>query len=118
MKRSALPVLLMIAGFQLPAYAAVPPAAAGPLSAAELHGMCTSASDVDYGYCAGYVSALSHTLLTQKIGGYSACNQTNVRSQQLVDTFNSWAEVFPDRLNTDADSAVAAALARAFPCLN
>jgi hypothetical protein len=92
--------------------------ASGPFSGAELHGMCMSDSDVDYGYCAGYVTAVAHSLLNRSIGGYRACNHANVRSQQLVDTFNSWAELFPGRLSADADTAVAAALARAFPCQN
>ena len=56
----------------------------GPFPAAELHDMCTSTSDVDYGYCAGYVSAVAHMLLTQHVDGYRACNHANVRSQQFV----------------------------------
>jgi hypothetical protein len=92
--------------------------ASGPLSGAELHGMCISNSDVDYGYCAGYVTAVAHDLLNRGVAGFRACNHTNVRSQQLVDTFNSWAELFPARLNLDAEAAVAASLARAFPCQN
>lgn len=91
-------------------------AAEARLSAIELRDMCTSKMDVDYGFCAGYVTAVAHTLLTQTVNGQRACSHANVRSQQLVDTFNTWADLFPDRLNMNAEDAVAAAMARAFPC--
>jgi hypothetical protein len=113
MKNIILPVLLLlILTTPLPARAQMH----GPFSAADLKGLCTSASDLDYGYCAGYVSAVAHALLETKIGGLAACNHVNVRSQQLVDTFNAWADMFPERLGEDAERAVAASFARAFPC--
>jgi hypothetical protein len=86
------------------------------LSATDLRQMCTSARDLDYGYCAGYVTAVAHALLAQDVSGQRACNHGAVKSQQLVDTFNAWAELFPEKMGEDADTAVAAALARAFPC--
>lgn len=86
------------------------------LSGSELHRMCSSAYDTDYGFCAGYVSAVAHVLLDDSVGGYRACNHAQVKSQQYVDTFVLFAGKFPDQLDADAGVAVAAALARAFPC--
>lgn len=88
------------------------------LSGAELARMCSSAYDTDYGFCAGYVSAVAHVLLTDSVGGYRACNHAQVKSQQYVDTFVLFAGKFPDQLNADAGITVAGALARAFPCQN
>ena len=99
--------------FLLPANAG---AAKATLSAIELRDMCTSKMDVDYGFCAGYVTAVAHTMLDQGVAGQKACNHSAVRSQQFVDTFNTWADLFPDRLNASAEAAVAEAMARAFPC--
>lgn len=85
-------------------------------SAAELAELCISKYDTDYGYCAGYVSAVAGLLLKQSVGGYSACSFERVKSQQFVDIFKTYADIFPDHMKLDADVAVAAALARAFPC--
>jgi len=106
--------LALLFCFASPARATDP--GSGALSAGDLHGLCTSSSDIDYGYCAGYVSAVAHVLLDQPVGGVRACHHANVRSQQLIDTFNSWTELFPERMGDDAATAVAAAFARAFPC--
>jgi Rap1a immunity proteins len=89
-----------------------------PLSAADLQTMCSSASDIDYGFCAGYVSAIAHAMLTQNIGTARACNHENVRSQQLVDTYNSYTKLFPQQLSGAASDVAAAAMARAFPCIS
>jgi hypothetical protein len=91
-------------------------AAEQSFSGAELNVLCTSASDIDYGYCAGYITSVANILASQSVDGYRACNHANVRSQQLVDTFRTWAEIFPDKLRSSADTAVAQSLARAFPC--
>lgn len=86
-------------------------------SGADLARMCASTYDTDYGFCAGYVSAIANTLLTDTIGGFRACNHAAVKSQQAVDTFVLFAKNFPNELQGDANVAVAASLARAFPCL-
>ena len=82
------------------------------LTAVELRDMCASSSDLDYGFCAGYVSGIADSM--RKNG--TACNLTRVRSQQLVDTFNQWVQMFPDQVQGGADAAAAASVARAFPC--
>lgn len=97
--------------------AALPAAANDRLSAAELARLCSSKSDVDYGYCAGYITAIADGILSAgAIGGYTACNHAHVRSQQYIDVFRAYVELFPEQLQRDAESAVAASIARSFPC--
>lgn len=92
-------------------------ASADRLAASDLARLCSSSSDVDYGYCAGYITAIADGILSAgSIGGYSACNHAHVRSQQYIDVFRAYAEIFPGKMNGDAETAVAAALARSFPC--
>lgn len=79
------------------------------LSAGELQSMCQSTYDVEYGWCAGYVTALA-----EATGG--ACMNAPVRSQQYVDIFKSYMEVFPEARKSGAQEAVSAAMSRAFPC--
>lgn len=87
------------------------------LTAAELMRMCSSTHDVDYGYCAGYITAVADQMLsTGTAGGARACNHQGVRSQQYVDVFRAYAEIFPERLRDEAERTVAASFARAFPC--
>lgn len=85
-------------------------------SAADLLTMCSSAHDTDYGFCAGYVSAVADAMLDESVAEKRACHHDNIRSQQYVDLFRSYAEVFPETMNGGAEETVAAALARAFPC--
>lgn len=84
----------------------------------DLYKMCASTYDTDYGYCAGYVSAVANTLLTESVAGYRACNLTMARAQEYVDVYTSYALNFQDQLASEASQTVAAALARAFPCVN
>ena len=91
---------------------------AAHFSGTELYAMCASKYDTDYGYCAGYVSAIANTMLTESVSGYRACNLTQARSQEFVDVYTSYADIFRDKLDGEARDTVAAALARAFPCVN
>jgi hypothetical protein len=81
----------------------------GAMTAGELQGLCQSSYDVEYGWCAGYVTALAEAQ-----GG--ACQNAPVRSQQYVDIFRAYMEVFPEARKAGAQEAVSAAMARAFPC--
>lgn len=84
------------------------------LTAQELVKMCNSTSDVDYGFCGGYVTAIADAMSkTPKTG---ACHHAHVKSQQYIEIFRSYAEIFPEKMQGDAKARVAAALARAFPC--
>lgn len=109
-------VLLLFA--PLASAGAAVPAHSSGFSAADLQRMCSSPHDTDYGFCAGYVSAIAHALLTDSVAGYRACHHEQVRSQQYVDTFTLYAKKFPAEMNADAATVVSAAIARAFPCLD
>lgn len=85
-------------------------------SATDLVRMCTSASDVDYGICAGYIDAVADIMLTESVDNQRACKHGKVRSQQGIDIFTSYAEIFPEDLPKEAAIVVASAFARAFPC--
>ena len=85
-------------------------------SGAELATQCTSKSDLDFGFCAGYLTAVADQLTKGPVGEYRACNLDKVRSQQLIDIYVSYADLFPDMTKEPANIAAAAALARAFPC--
>lgn len=87
-------------------------------STEELARMCRSTHDTDYGYCAGYVTAIAHMMRDNiSLSGYRACRHDSVRSQQYIDIFNTYLELYPDSMPREAAVVVAAALARAFPCL-
>lgn len=82
----------------------------------ELFSACTSHYDTDYGYCAGYVTAVADVLLQQPLYGFGACNHAPVKSQQLVDLVTLFLEDNPELQSRPAKLVVAMALARAFPC--
>lgn len=108
---------LLSALFLLLAMATPAQAAADRLTAGELMRMCSSEHDVDYGYCAGYITAVADQMLAAgTAAGQHACNHEGIRSQQYVDVFRSYAEIFPERMKDEAEATVAASFARAFPC--
>lgn len=82
----------------------------------ELLAMCSSRYDTDYGFCAGYVSGIANAMLAGPVSGERACSHGPVRSQQLIDLYRSYAEVFPENLRGAAAKNVAVAIARGFPC--
>lgn len=96
-----------------PAFAEAP-----RFTGAQLEEMCRSESNLDYGYCAGYVTAVADELIAGSIGPYRACNHDAVKSQQYVDIFRNYVASFPESRAMSADEAAAAAFARAFPCQN
>lgn len=94
----------------------LPAAAASGLSGHDLLAMCNSRYDTDYGFCAGYVSAIANALLDGPVNGERACNHAPVRSQQLIDLYRSYAEIFPENMRGAAAKNVAIAISRGFPC--
>lgn len=86
------------------------------LTASQLNEMCHSESNLDYGFCAGYVTAVADELLHASLAEYRACNHAAVKSQQYVDIFKNYVASYPEALGKPADLAAAAAFARAFPC--
>jgi hypothetical protein len=95
---------------------ALPARAENRLTAGDLEQMCHSASDLDYGYCAGYVTAVADQLMEGSIAEFRACNHGAVKSQQYIDIYNAFIAQRPALRRGEAETAVAAAFARAFPC--
>lgn len=108
----------MIAATALPAHADFADDGAGPatLTVAELLGQCASQYNTDYGFCAGYISAVADQMLGQGIDGMRVCSFGMARSQQFVDLVQNYAAKNPDYGHIPARDFVASALVRAFPC--
>lgn len=86
------------------------------MTGTELLKLCNSTYDTDYGFCAGYISGIANALLAGPVAGETACNHQPVRSEQLIDIYRNYAEVFPGNMKGSAAKTAAAAVARAFPC--
>lgn len=101
-------------------FAAAPAAVYGAnsegLTGTELLALCNSTYDTDYGFCAGYISGIANALLAGPVAGETSCNHSPVRSEQLIDIYRNYAEVFPGNMKGSAAKTAAAAIARAFPC--
>ena len=77
---------------------------------------CSSGYDTDYGYCAGYVTAIADTMLQYELYGLNACPGPAVKSQQLLDNVLTYLKNNPDLHGLPAKEAVAHSLAGRFPC--
>lgn len=99
-------------------FASVPVTAANRegLTGTELLEFCNSKYDTDYGFCAGYISGIANAMLSAPVSGERACHHAPVRSEQLIDIYRNYAEVFPSNMRGSAAKTTAAAIARAFPC--
>lgn len=86
------------------------------MSALSLYQLCSSQSNVDYGMCAGYVTALADILMNETVTGYKACHFGEVRTQELMDIVKNYIANNPDMNDRPARVVASAALARAFPC--
>ena len=86
------------------------------LTGNELLRLCSSKYDTEYGFCAGYISAIANTMLSDAVSGERACTHGTVRPQQLIDIYRSYAEIFPENLRGSATKNVAVSIARGFPC--
>ncbi len=86
------------------------------VTAGELYTQCTSTYDTDAGYCVGYVTAVTNRMAFAAIDGYGPCTFGAARSQQFANIFIAYAQSFPDSLHAPAESIIAAAIGRAFPC--
>ena len=118
-----LSLAIMIAGAITPVHAQTvtiqPVMAQAPpqhISTRELYRLCTSASDVDYGMCAGYVTALADLLMSESVAAYKACAFSAVRPQEIMDIVKNFIGKNPDMNDRPAHITAAAALAGAFPC--
>lgn len=86
------------------------------LTGRELLDQCNSHYDTEYGFCAGYLSAIANAMIITPVSGERACNLGTIRTQQLIDLYRSYGEIFPENLRGAATKNAAVALSRAFPC--
>lgn len=104
-------LILSLIFFATPAFAK-----SATFSGRDLLDMCTSKYDTDYGFCAGFVSAIANAMINNAIGPDRACHVENLKSQQAIEIYTNYAELFPEMMREEASKAASAALARAFPC--
>jgi hypothetical protein len=82
----------------------------------DLMNMCAGKYDIDYGYCAGYLAAISEIMLTHPVYGKQACNHGPVGAQQLMELYRQNMEENPAAQMQPASAATAQTLARFFQC--
>jgi hypothetical protein len=86
------------------------------LNGKDLMHFCKGQYDVDFGYCVGYITAVSEIMLDQPIYGRSACNQGLVAGQQLKELVQEYMATDPSSQLQPAGVTTAQALSRAFQC--
>lgn len=83
----------------------------------QLKVFCSSPHDLDYGYCAGFVTAIADIMISNSVEGYRACNHNLVQSQQLVDIVRKAFRQTPAGVTAPHErTVIAKALSEAFPC--
>jgi len=83
----------------------------------DLHRVCNSEFDTDYGYCAGFITGVAEVMISQPVGQFRACNHGTVRSEQLINIVRKYMNNNPDTAAEDGRTIVAKSLSWAFPCL-
>jgi len=82
-----------------------------------LYAECTKENPVAAGYCMGYVGGVADVMSDgTPISGWKACVPKNVTIAQIKDIVTRWLANTPQDRHYSADSLVAAALEKAFPC--
>lgn len=86
------------------------------ISGRDLINFCKGQYDIDYGYCAGYMAAISEVMLDHEVYGQTACNHGIVAPQQLVELLKDSAKNNPSIELQPASAAAAQVLSGAFRC--
>lgn len=86
------------------------------LTGRDLMNFCKGQYDIDFGYCAGYITAISEVMIDHTVYGQTACNQGPVAPQQLVDLLKERAAHDPSIELQPASAAAAQALSGYFAC--
>ena len=103
-------IVFLITAFSFPA------AAAHYDNAGTLRQFCQSGYDTDYGYCAGFLTAIADVMMDHSAYGYTACVAPNIKPQQLTDNIIAYMDAFQVDPLMPAKEYVAAMLADRFPC--
>lgn len=88
------------------------------MTGVELEEFCNSKYDTEYGYCAGFVTAIADVMLAQNVEGLSSCNHISAKSEQLIENIRHFMEINPETRTQLARVVVARTLAHGFPCLS
>ncbi|MEM6781388.1 MAG: Rap1a/Tai family immunity protein [Pseudomonadota bacterium] len=86
------------------------------LSGRDLMNFCKGQYDIDFGYCAGYMAAISEVMQDHSVYGQSACNHSAVAPQQLVELLKENAKRNPSLELQPASVAAAQTLSGSFRC--
>ncbi len=86
------------------------------LSGRDLMNFCKGQYDIDFGYCAGYMAAISEVMMDHAVYGQTACNHAMVAPQQLVELLKKQAAHDPSLELQPASVAAAEALSNSFRC--
>jgi len=89
---------------------------AASLPGSHLITMCKGLYDVDYGYCTGYLKAVSELMIGQPLYGLSACNHGLVPVPNLIEHMKIQIEKDPALSQLPAGELMAQVMARTFPC--
>lgn len=103
----------------VPAFANEPMQVSNPqahLSGRDLINFCKGQYDIDFGYCAGYMAAISEVMMDHTVYGQAACNHGAVAPQQLVELLKQRASQDPSIELQPASAAAAHVLSSAFRC--
>lgn len=96
-----------------PSFSTIAP---GRMAGVDLARFCAQATDLDAGFCAGYVTAIADVMIDQPLYGFRACLYPSVRTQQIMENVVQAMRAPPDRSRFAARAVVADTLSRAFPC--
>jgi len=86
------------------------------LTSKDLKNFCKGQYDIDYGYCAGYLAAVSEIMIDHEIYGTRACGHGPVASTQLMELMQGYYKSNPSAELQPASVATAQALSRFFSC--
>lgn len=88
----------------------------GRMAGVDLARFCEQATDLDAGFCAGYVTAIADVMIDQPLYGFRACLYPSVRTQQIMENVIQAMKAPPDRSQFAARAVVADTLSKAFAC--
>ena len=87
-----------------------------PITAVQLQALCDSKYDIDFGICAGYVSAVAERLMGENDPSRRVCLSPAISPQTLVANLVKAWDVAPPSQQDFAAESVESALRQRFQC--
>ena len=84
--------------------------------AGDLNRLCTSEDVATKAVCEGFIGGVFEIVANESVYGFTACIPPLTPMSKAVDVTKNWLIVHPELLTRSASSAIAQALAEAFPC--